>query len=136
MLQELFVKCVSETNGNKTRGAQRFLVAAKAAKPDVTIVECMEITGHTDKDSKKAVNFSQNFRNTIFNPTRDFIAAKKFNVMNTEEIFGRSGVARTPEQIELREKILAFLPSRTRSDAGTSGNSVTKMESYLGDLLG
>jgi hypothetical protein len=116
--------------GHKTRGARRFLIAAKKAKPDVTMQECMEIAGFTDPDEKKNTNLAQSFRSKIFNPIRDHVALVKFNVSDVEPIFGRTGIKRTKEQLELRKKILDWFPAITRERAARED----KMD-YIDDLI-
>lgn len=132
MLQELFEKCLQEVDGNKTRASIRFLVAAKKAKPDVTLSECMEVAGFTDPDEKKAANLAQSFRSTVFNPLRDHLAKVKFGVNDTTPIFGR-GDGRTEENKKIRGQILGLLPAMTRSRVATQATS--KDLSFVDDLL-
>ena len=73
-LQEIFEKCVADVDGDKVRGTQRFLIAAKKEDPEVTVSTCMEIAGFTDEDEKRATNLAQSFRSNIFNPLRDHLA--------------------------------------------------------------
>lgn len=118
-LQKMFERCLTEVGGNKTRAMQRFIIAAKKEKPDVTMQECMAITGHTSEDEKKAINLAQNFRTTVFNPIRDHVAKVRFQVADPNEIFGRTGKKRSKEQIELRRQILSQFPALTKTAAGT-----------------
>lgn len=130
-LQEMFERCLTEVGGNKTRAMQRFLIAAKKAKSDVTMQECMAITGHTSEDEKRAINLAQSFRTTVFNPIRDHIAKVKFNVADPSQIFGRSGNGqkRSKDQIALRRKILDQFPAMTKSS--TTGGSMD----HIADLI-
>lgn len=134
MLQEIFDKCIADVNGDKVRGTQRFLIAAKKEDPKVTITECMDIAGFTSDDEKKAINLAQSFRTNIFNPLRDHIAKIKFGVNDPEKIFGRTGLERSKEDAELRTNILALLPVRTR--AKSAGRvAVPKNMDHLIDLF-
>ena len=83
-LQEIFEKCVADVDGDKVRGTQRFLIAAKKEDPEVTVSTCMEIAGFTDEDEKRATNLAQSFRSNIFNPLRDHLAKAKFGVPDPE----------------------------------------------------
>lgn len=130
-LQKMFERCLQEVGGNRTRAMQRFLIAAKKEKPDVTMQECMAITGHTSEDEKKAINLAQKFRTTVFNPIRDHIAKVKFNVADPNQIFGRSGDGkkRSKEQIALRRQILGQFPAMTKTSA--AGGSMD----HIADLI-
>lgn len=134
MLQEIFEKCVADVNGDKFRGTQRFLIAAKKSQPDVTITECMEVAGFTDPDEKKAINLAQSFRSNVFNPLRDHLAKVKFGVDDPEKIFGRTGVEKTKEEGNLRKEILDLLPLRTRAK-GAGRVAKPKNMDYLNDLI-
>lgn len=133
-LQEIFNKCVADVNGDKLRGTQRFLIAAKKEVPTVTLAECMEVAGFTSDDEKKALNLAQNFRSNIFNPLRDHLAKIKFGVDNPEKIFGRTGVEKSKEDINLRQNILNLLPARTRAK-GAGRTAVVKNMDHLADLV-
>lgn len=129
-LIQLFNTCCEETEGNKVRGAQRFLIRAKKVDPNVTLTECMDATGFSDPDEKKASNLAQTFRSKIFNPLRDHIAKVRFQISDVTPIFGRTGVDRTPEQKKIREEILSILPKITRGPSPQRGDM-----SYLNDLI-
>ena len=134
MLQEIFEKCVADVNGDKFRGTQRFLIAAKKEDPNVTIDECMKIAGFTDEDEKKASNLAQSFRTNIFNPLRDHLAKIKFGVDNPDKIFGRTGVEKSKEEANLRKEILNLLPSKTRAK-GAGRVAQPKNMDHLADLI-
>lgn len=133
-LQEIFDNCVADVNGDRTRGTQRFLIAAKKEIPTVTIAECMDVAGFTSDDEKKALNLAQSFRTNIFNPLRDHLAKIKFGVDNPEKIFGRTGVEKTKEDMDLRQNILNLLPARTRAK-GAGRVATTKNMDHLADLV-
>lgn len=135
MLQEIFEKCIADVNGDKIRGTQRFLVAAKKENPKVTIEDCMDIAGFTSDDEKKATNLAQSFRTNIFNPLRDHIAKIKFGVDKPEKIFGRTGEEKTKEDVELRSSILALLPVRTRAKGAGRVAAGPKNMDHLADLV-
>lgn len=133
-LQEIFDKCVADVNGDRTRGTQRFLIAAKKEIPTVTIEECMNVAGFTSNDEKKALNLAQSFRSNIFNPLRDHLAKVKFGVDNPEKIFGRTGVEKSKEDADLRKNILDLLPVRTRAKGAGRVATVKNMD-HLADLV-
>lgn len=134
MLQEIFEKCIADVDGDKVRGTQRFLIAAKKSKPDVTVTECMEVAGFTDADEKKANNLAQSFRSNVFNPLRDHLAKIKFGVHDPEKIFGRTGVEKSKEDASLRKEILDLLPLRTRAK-GAGRVAKPKSMDHLADLI-
>lgn len=128
-LQKMFERCLEEVGGNKTRAMQRFIIAAKKEKPDVTMQECMAITGHTSEDEKKAINLAQNFRTTVFNPIRDHVAKVRFNVQDPNTIFGRTGQKRSKDQIEIRRQILSQFPAMSKTTTATASMD------HIADLL-
>lgn len=132
-LKELFETCVADVAGDKTRGAKRFLISAKKQDPSVTMTDCMKACGFSDEDPKKASNLAQTFRTRILNPLRDHLAKVKFNIDDTSNIFGRTGVKRTDEQAKIRKELLAYLPSLTRTRVAAGG--MNDDMSYLDDLI-
>ena len=137
-LRELFNKCVADVPGNdetkKIRGAKRFLISAKKENPKVTMGECMEICGFSDADPKKAANLAQTFRTKVLNPLRDHLALVRFQIKDTNPIFGRTGVKRTDEQSKARKEILSYLPALTRNRVAVAAGADDDM-SYLDDLI-
>lgn len=132
-LNELFAQCVADVAGDKTRGAKRFLISAKKQDPNVTMTDCMKVCGFSDEDPKKASNLAQTFRTRILNPLRDHLAKVKFDIDDTSNIFGRTGVKRTDEQSKIRKELLAYLPALTRTRVAAGG--VDDDMSYIDDLI-
>lgn len=132
-LTELFEKCVADAGNDKTRGAKRFLISARKQDPNVTMDQCMEACGFSNEDPKKAANLAQTFRSKILNPLRDHLAKVKFQIEDTNPIFGRTGVKRTDEQLKIRKALLAYLPTLTRTRVTAGG--VDEDMSYLDDLI-
>lgn len=135
MLQELFEKCLGEVDGNKFRATIRFLVQAKKLDPNVSLVDCMEVAGFTDKDEKKSANLAQSFRTNVFNPLRDHLVKVKFGIADTAPVFGRTnkGEGRSEENKKIREQILAMLPSSPKTR--TTNAPAEKDMSFIDDLI-
>lgn len=124
-MQELFNKCLADTNQNKVRAARRFLVSAKKENPKITMKECMAICGYTHEDPKKAASLAQTFRSAIVNPTREHLAKIKYQMEDGSMLFKR-GIQLSEADKQKKKEIESMLPSRNRKSDDMS---------YLKDIV-
>lgn len=106
-----------------------FIIKAKKENPNVTINECMEITGYTSDDQKEQNNLKQKFRNNIILPLKIYLGQKLFNLTpeQARSIWSHKPLVDNHE--EIRAAINDKLPSTRR--ATVVKNNMTFIDNML-----
>lgn len=115
-LTEIFESCVADMGDNNT-ARMKFLLEAKKADPEVTLMDCRKVLGMHSEDEKQEANLRQKFSNNILNVVRGAVCdklLKKAGLSNFThtDVFANG---EKPEELQkIKEEVLDLLPRRTR----------------------